>query len=70
MPHFHYHDEENRQSWQDPDAILADIGVSAGLVVVDIGCGEGFFAIPAAQRVEKSGGRCFGSTSIMRLSGG
>jgi len=55
MPQFHYHDEEERQSLQDPDAILTDIGVVAGLVVVDTGCGEGFFAIPSARRVGKSG---------------
>lgn len=55
MPQFHSHDEEERQSLQDPDAILADIGVGAGLVVVDIRCGEGFFTIPSARRVGKSG---------------
>jgi ubiquinone/menaquinone biosynthesis C-methylase UbiE len=55
MPHFHYHDEEERRSWQDPDAVLTDIGIGAGLVVVDVGCGQGFFALPAARRVGKSG---------------
>lgn len=55
MPHFHYHDEEERRSWQDPETILADIGVADGLVVIDIGCGQGFFALPAARRVGRNG---------------
>lgn len=50
-----YHDEKDRRSWQDPDTILADIGVAEGLVVIDIGCGQGFFALPAARRVGRSG---------------
>jgi ubiquinone/menaquinone biosynthesis C-methylase UbiE len=59
MPHFQYHDEEERRSWQDPDTILADIGLGDGLVVIDVGCGQGFFALPAARRVGNRG-RVFG----------
>jgi ubiquinone/menaquinone biosynthesis C-methylase UbiE len=55
MPHFQYHDEDERREWQDPDAILADIGVGNNFVVIDVGCGQGFFALPAARRVGKSG---------------
>jgi ubiquinone/menaquinone biosynthesis C-methylase UbiE len=59
MPHYHYHDEEERRSWQDPEAILSLVGVGTGNVIVDVGCGQGFFALPAARRVGKSG-RVFG----------
>jgi ubiquinone/menaquinone biosynthesis C-methylase UbiE len=47
--------DEQRQTWQDPDRILSEIGVSSGDVFVDVGCGDGFFAIPAAQRVGARG---------------
>ncbi|MFH1003735.1 MAG: class I SAM-dependent methyltransferase [Chloroflexota bacterium] len=48
-------DEKIRRQWQDPEAILADIGLEAGLTFMDIGCGEGFFALPAARRVGETG---------------
>lgn len=44
-----------RRKWQNPEAILAEIGLKAGLTFMDIGCGNGFFAIPAAKLVTKSG---------------
>jgi ubiquinone/menaquinone biosynthesis C-methylase UbiE len=50
-----YHDEEARRKWQNPEAILEDIGLKPGVVFVDVGCGEGFFAIPAAKMVGKKG---------------
>ncbi|WXG44146.1 MAG: methyltransferase domain-containing protein [Promethearchaeati archaeon SRVP18_Atabeyarchaeia-1] len=50
-----YHDEEARRKWQDPEAILTDIGVRPGSTFVDVGCGEGFFAIPAAKTVGRKG---------------
>jgi len=34
---------------------LADIGLRSGFVFMDIGCGTGFFAIPAAQIVGEKG---------------
>jgi ubiquinone/menaquinone biosynthesis C-methylase UbiE len=45
----------DRRKWQDPEAILADMGLKPGIVFMDIGCGEGFFAIPAARLVGESG---------------
>jgi ubiquinone/menaquinone biosynthesis C-methylase UbiE len=50
-----YHDEEARRKWQNPENILADIGLKPGTVFVDVGCGEGFFAIPAAKMVGRKG---------------
>jgi ubiquinone/menaquinone biosynthesis C-methylase UbiE len=42
-------DDPERKVWQDPEKIFAAIGLSAGMVFVDVGCGEGYFAIPAAR---------------------
>lgn len=50
-----HHNEAERRRWQDPEAILAGIGLGAGDVFADIGCGRGFFALPAARITGKSG---------------
>ena len=47
--------EEFRRQWQNPEAILAKIGVRPGDVFADIGCGNGYFAIPAARIVGEKG---------------
>src|ERR1035437_4670111 len=39
----------------DPEAILSSIGLKPGFTFMDIGCGAGFFALPAARIVGKSG---------------
>jgi ubiquinone/menaquinone biosynthesis C-methylase UbiE len=49
------HDDEERKNWQDPEAILAEVGLGPGMVFADLGCGEGFFALPAARIVGKDG---------------
>jgi len=57
----HYHggfrpfDDPERRKWQDPEKILAEIGVKAGTTFADIGCGGGFFALPAARLVGAKG---------------
>jgi ubiquinone/menaquinone biosynthesis C-methylase UbiE len=48
-------DDPERRKWQDPDQILSSIGLREGMVFVDLGCGEGYFAIPAARRVGPRG---------------
>lgn len=39
----------------NPDAILTDIGLKPGLTFVDVGCGDGFFTLPAAHIVGLEG---------------
>ena len=50
-----YGDEAERRKWQDPDAILRSVGLHSGHTFVDVGCGGGFFAVPAAKIVGKKG---------------
>ncbi len=52
---FHSWDDAARRQWQDPEAVLAGIGLQAGLSFADIGCGGGFFAVPAARLVGPRG---------------
>jgi ubiquinone/menaquinone biosynthesis C-methylase UbiE len=42
-------DDPERRQWQDPEQILSAIGAGPGMVFVDMGCGDGYFAIPAAR---------------------
>lgn len=51
----HPAEDPERKRWQDPEEILGMIGLQEGEVFVDVGCGEGFFAIPAAKRVGPRG---------------
>lgn len=73
MSHFRPARDEERRKWQDPDAILRSIGLKPGMVFADIGCGGGFFALPAAQAVG-TGGRVYAldisKDSIAALSDG
>ena len=59
MHHFRPARDEERRRWQDPEAILKDIGLKSGMTFADIGCGGGFFALPAARSVG-DGGRVYG----------
>lgn len=51
----HEHDPKERVIWQDPDRILGSIGVREGATFIDVGCGDGFFALPAAVLVGLTG---------------
>ncbi len=51
----HSFDDPGRRQWQNPEAILADIGLKPGMTFADIGCGGGFFALPAARIVGPKG---------------
>jgi ubiquinone/menaquinone biosynthesis C-methylase UbiE len=50
-----YGDDTERRKWQNPDAILKSVGLHPGHIFVDVGCGDGFFAVPAARIVGKKG---------------
>jgi ubiquinone/menaquinone biosynthesis C-methylase UbiE len=47
--------DPGRRKWQNPEAILKSIGVKTGITFADIGCGGGFFALPAARMAGKEG---------------
>ena len=48
-------DDSSRREWQDPEIILAAAGLQPGMIFIDIGCGQGFFTIPAAKIVGDRG---------------
>ena len=47
--------DEERRKWQNPAVILHEIGLKPGDNFMDIGCGDGYFAIPASKIVGESG---------------
>jgi len=51
----HHFDDPERRQWQDPEAILKEIGLKPGLTFIDAGCGAGFFTLPAARLTGPSG---------------
>jgi len=53
--HRFFQDETERRKWQNPEAILVEIGLRHGFTFMDIGCGYGFFALPAARLVGEKG---------------
>lgn len=52
---WHYIDETERRKEQNPEAILLGAGLKSGDVFADIGCGNGFFTMPAARIVGPKG---------------
>ncbi len=48
-------DDVERHKRQDPDLILKSIGLKAGDTLIDLGSGEGYFAVPAARIVGPQG---------------
>ncbi|HVB12451.1 MAG TPA: class I SAM-dependent methyltransferase [Nitrososphaerales archaeon] len=48
-------DEPSRIERHDPAKIFSRAGLSAGMSVVDLGCGTGFFSIPASEIVGNNG---------------
>ena len=52
---WHLMDETERRKWQNPEAILKEIGLKTGMTMMDLGCGGGFFTLPAARLVGAAG---------------
>jgi ubiquinone/menaquinone biosynthesis C-methylase UbiE len=52
---WHHPDEIERRKWQNPEAILKESGLKPGMTLIDLGCGEGFFTIPAARYIGLTG---------------
>ena len=46
---------EERQAALQPETLLRDLGLAEGMNLADIGCGPGFFTIPAARIVGEQG---------------
>jgi ubiquinone/menaquinone biosynthesis C-methylase UbiE len=66
VSYYHGADDPERRRWQDPERILGEIGLKPGLVFMDIGCGGGFFTLPAARLVGAVG-RVYGVDSNPRV---
>jgi ubiquinone/menaquinone biosynthesis C-methylase UbiE len=48
-------EEKVRRTWYNPEVILKNAGVREGVTFVDVGCGDGFFTLLAAKKVEETG---------------
>jgi ubiquinone/menaquinone biosynthesis C-methylase UbiE len=46
-------DDPGRSKILDPDHILEKLELTVKMVLADLGCGTGFFSIPASRRVKK-----------------
>lgn len=56
MPHRQFPtNDPDRRKWQNPEKILSDIGLALSMTFVDVGSGDGYFAIPAARMVGPTG---------------
>ena len=48
-------EETVRRKWYNPEAVLESVGLRSGMVFMDVGCGDGFFTLLAAQAVGETG---------------
>ena len=48
-------DESVRMTWYDSELILKNIGLTKGMVFIDMGCGDGFFSLLASKIVGATG---------------
>jgi len=42
---------QGRDSWQKPEAIMDSVGINPGMIIGEIGAGEGYFTFKMADRV-------------------
>jgi ubiquinone/menaquinone biosynthesis C-methylase UbiE len=47
--------DTERRKWQNPEKILSEIRLAPDMTFVDLGCGDGYFAMPAARIVGPKG---------------
>ena len=47
--------DRDRWMWQQPEMVMDVIGVKEGMVIADIGAGEGYFTFRLAHRIGKKG---------------
>jgi predicted methyltransferase len=45
----------SRDVWQQPDRVVADLGLKEGSIVADVGCGSGYFTFRLSEAVGKTG---------------
>jgi predicted methyltransferase len=48
-------DQSERLYWQLPMKVLMELGIWGGMVMADVGAGDGYFTIPIAKKVGKEG---------------
>ena len=46
---------EQRRKWLPPEELLQAFGVKRGMTLLDVGCGNGFFTLPAGRLVGPEG---------------
>jgi arsenite methyltransferase len=46
---------EDREQWQQPDRVMADLHLQPGMRVADVGCGTGYFTFRLAKAVGPKG---------------
>lgn len=46
-------DDPERMRFLNPEIIIDKLGLTGEMVLADLGCGTGFFSIPASRRVKK-----------------
>jgi ubiquinone/menaquinone biosynthesis C-methylase UbiE len=46
---------EDREQWQQPDRVMADLHLRPGSQIADVGCGGGYFTSRLAEAVGRSG---------------
>ncbi len=46
---------QSRDSWQQPEAIMDSLGISAGMTIGEAGAGDGYFTFHLARRVGPDG---------------
>lgn len=62
----HRLDSEERRKFLPPEKTLMKCGLKAGDVVADVGCGTGYFTLPAA-RIVGEGGRVYAVDTSRRM---